>query len=968
MKCICRFGPRVRSLRPAPLILALALFGQVAGTAANILFVVNSFNDPAAPSNANDQEVFDRLTSQGHKITLADDNVVSVADTAGMDLILISSSSNSGAPGINPLSVNTLRTGRIPVICYEPGLYDELLFQRENTFGNAGGHTSLAISDANKGHPLAAGKSGTIEIVDAGNSATVSSSALPFTVGTNAIIIATNATPDIDVGHISIWAYEKGSRLADNATVVPSRRVAFYYNASTAPGAYNNNATALFDAAVKWTLEPPPNLPITVVVRSPASQNAAPDSSILVELEDGSSAQVNGNSISVTLNGAKITPTITKTGKITTAAATLPGFLAAGSVNKLSVVYSDTSTPPNTTTSDYSFTVENYATLPPGMKLAASAVDRAKAGFTIKLRQLEGTRPGGNNLTTVRAQLSDALIDPASNQPFADLIDRSQSGFDPGSGFKPDGTFTEVGVINYNQDANGVGNEAGVFVAPNFADKPIPGIPGTSGSTDQIALQARTVLDLKAGVYRFAVNSDDGFGVTAGSNPADAFALQAGAFNADRGQGTTEFSVAVAEDGLYPMELIFWETGGGAEVEFFSIDRTTGERILINNVANAKAIKAFQPPPGGANLPTVTSVKPKPGAVSVPKSSSIDITIADGASVVAASSIKLTLDGAAVTPAVTKAGAVTTISFKPASALAALSTHTVGLQFSDNATPPNARSETYTFAVESILPKALFLHTGTPTASDNLIAARLQSMGFEVVRVVDTASQTSDADGKDLIVISSSVGSGNIGTKYTASAVPIILWETALYDELGIEAGNVNGAAIAGQTQIEIVDRTHPLAAGLPAGPVNVLVNAGNISSMTSIVPGAKVVAQVADGSGQPAIAAIEKGASLNPDRIATAPARRVMFFLDNDSFINTTDDGKKLFDAAVKWAANLGDAPPKFNPLARQGNNLTLSWTGAGKLQQADSAAGPWTDAASQTNPQTITIAAGAKFYRLRQ
>ena len=133
---------------------------------------------------------------------------------------VISSSVGSGNQPLNSLSISTLQTGRIPIVNYEPGLYDELLFQRENTFGNAGGHAPLAISVANQSHPLAASKSGIIDVVEPGTTATISSSALPYTVGTNAIIIATNATVREDEGHICIWAYEKGSHLADDNTVV----------------------------------------------------------------------------------------------------------------------------------------------------------------------------------------------------------------------------------------------------------------------------------------------------------------------------------------------------------------------------------------------------------------------------------------------------------------------------------------------------------------------------------------------------------------------------------------------------------------------------------------------------------------------------------------------------------------------------------------------------------------------------
>src|SRR4030095_13190381 len=119
--------------------------------------------------------------------------------------------------------------------------------------------------------------------------------------GTNAIIIATNATPGVDEGRICMWAYEKGSRLADDNTVVPGRRVAFFYNASTAALTYNTNATDLLDAAITWALTPLPHLPILVIFRSPAAQNAAPDSPIIAELEDSSSTQVNTNSISLSL-------------------------------------------------------------------------------------------------------------------------------------------------------------------------------------------------------------------------------------------------------------------------------------------------------------------------------------------------------------------------------------------------------------------------------------------------------------------------------------------------------------------------------------------------------------------------------------------------------------------------------------------------------------------------------------------
>lgn len=52
---------------------------------------------------------------------------------------------------------------------------------------------------------------------------------------------------------------------------------------------------------------------------------------------------------------------------------------------------------------------------------------------------------------------------------------------------------------------------------------------------------------------------------------------------------------------------------------------------------------------------------------------------------------------------------------------------------------------------------------------------------------------------------------------------------------------------------------------------------------------------------------------------------------------------------------------------VARQGNNIVVSWTGAGTLQAASDVTGPWGDLTGGS-PQTITPSGQRKFYRLRQ
>jgi hypothetical protein len=90
------------------------------------------------------------------------------------------------------------------------------------------------------------------------------------------------------------------------------------------------------------------------------------------------------------------------------------------------------------------------------------------------------------------------------------------------------------------------------------------------------------------------------------------------------------------------------------------------------------------------------------------------------------------------------------------------------------------------------------------------------------------------------------------------------------------------------------------MAAGLPAGVVDVYEKQAPMSWGKPGL-GATLIATL---HGQPEKAAIfgyEKGATMDYESLA--PARRVMFFLDNETFPNLSAAGLKLFDAAVDWA-----------------------------------------------------------------
>ncbi|PYI86699.1 MAG: hypothetical protein DME26_08575, partial [Verrucomicrobia bacterium] len=201
-------------------------------------------------------------------------------------------------------------------------------------------------------------------------------------------------------------------------------------------------------------------------------------------------------------------------------------------------------------------------------------------------------------------------------------------------------------------------------------------------------------------------------------------------------------------------------------------------------------------------------------------------------------------------------------------------------------------------------------------------------------------SDVSQAAGQDLIVISSTLGSGTIADKFTATAVPVLLWEASLADEFGYNANNVNGTTFGG-TQINIVNPSHPLAAGLGAGIKTVVTTASTFSTPDNpLVAGAVVVATEVGGT-RPVIVAIEKGTPLNPVRIAAAPARRAVFYFQDDTARFSTDDGWTLFDSAVNWAAGPTNA---VVAIAQNPTNLTAIENLSASFAVIVKGAPPWT------------------------
>ncbi|HKQ53664.1 MAG TPA: LamG-like jellyroll fold domain-containing protein [Pyrinomonadaceae bacterium] len=212
-------------------------------------------------------------------------------------------------------------------------------------------------------------------------------------------------------------------------------------------------------------------------------------------------------------------------------------------------------------------------------------------------------------------------------------------------------------------------------------------------------------------------------------------------------------------------------------------------------------------------------------------------------------------------------------------------------------------------------------------ASDGLIKARLENLGFTVTVKDAVSAVSSDATNKSLVYISETVASTNVTTKFRDVAVPVILAESQLFDDM-LMTGPTNETDYGyagGQNQVIILDPSHPLAAGC-TGTVTVSIQVSGAAWGRPSASAAQVASMSYDGT-KKAIFAYESGAMMVGMQ---APARRVGLFHGNDAYSSLTGNGGALFDAAVRWAST---PPPSQYPY----NNTPATIPGTVQIEQYD-------------------------------
>jgi hypothetical protein len=213
--------------------------------------------------------------------------------------------------------------------------------------------------------------------------------------------------------------------------------------------------------------------------------------------------------------------------------------------------------------------------LPPGSGVVRGFTYRTVSASTQV--ELEGGALA-SSIASAEAQLSGTLVDTNTGQPYSN---------EATPGPNADGSYNIGTVINFTDGSSPEGDFAD--------DTEFPGLPFVGGN-EWFSTEALLYLNLPAGYYRFGVNSDDGFEVTAiPPQGVSGAPIVAGVFDGSRGPADTLFDVQVATSGIYPFRVVYFQSSLGSEEEFFSVTNiATGDAVLINDTNFSNAISSYR--------------------------------------------------------------------------------------------------------------------------------------------------------------------------------------------------------------------------------------------------------------------------------------------------------------------------------------------------------------------------------------
>lgn len=621
--------------------------------------------------------------------------------------------------------------------------------------------------------------------------------------------------------------------------------------------------------------------------------------------------------------------------------------------------------------------------IPPNYAYPPGAGDPAKPGFAGKIHVARQNQSFNASIGRADAQLRGELIDNTLNPPapYINLVQTSEhpDPFDPNP-VNSDGTFVNPAVINYSINSAPPHEvlEEGIFsVFTGQPDQRYPGLPGwiddsytVTGNVNAFAWEEIGWIELPKGRITLGANAYDAVQIAIHRNdPRDIFREPVVWFDSNAGLQVRKAVLEVREAGVYGFRIVHTVFGSvSAQVELFTADAEDTVRSLVNDAEDPNAVKAFR----ALTVPTrpyVDFISPGMAASGVAEDAPIRVVLVN----LGSHTPVLRVNGEAVTFTAATDGNRTTITYLPPGGWGRGRTVHVEIEYAGAVGAWSFQTRTGQ--------KALVVGM---SAGDTLIAQRLATrFGMDVDNLPEGTVSANTANNPDpeagraflmqykLIWNSEAVSSGSARPyinflRNNDLPIPAINVEQANIADWPLGSG---GSQVSGgvYTSVIITDPASPFAAGL-SGTVSLVkdgVTSGTWHAPAAIPEYAFGLLGTALNETTPAVYGILEGTDTGT---YVHPARRVQMAIAGPGMVvNWNDNAWAIFDAAVRWVLNLPDAPPRFNAVVREGNEVILSWTGGGTLQEAAAVTGPWTNAANQANPQRVP-ATGTRFFRLRR
>ncbi|WP_062617492.1 PKD domain-containing protein [Flammeovirga sp. SJP92] len=187
---------------------------------------------------------------------------------------------------------------------------------------------------------------------------------------------------------------------------------------------------------------------------------------------------------------------------------------------------------------------------------------------------------------------------------------------------------------------------------------------------------------------------------------------------------------------------------------------------------------------------------------------------------------------------------------------------------------------------------------------DLLIKNRIQQQfGFNVyIFDDDDVSGPTMTNAYDLILVSSTVEPSIIGQNIERTIIPVMTWDPFMYSKLSLADGDLDlgyGFTTNGHAKASVTNPLHPIVSGISTS------DSVDLYSVVQFLPYSNVSTEATvmlEAEGKPILFGYDQGSGV-------ASSRRLAFPL-RDQFMHLfSDDGWKMFDAAVIWTLHGGNA-----------------------------------------------------------